>query len=151
MERKAVGTPKPIQDAWSKVTGQKQYVADMKLPGMLYGKILLSPIAHGKITRLDTSRAEALPGVRAVATFRNTPQIAYNSAKRYIEQNVICNETVFAETVRFVGDRVAAVAADTEEIAAKALGLIEVDYEELPVLTTIQDAIAPQEYPIHPC
>jgi len=121
MERKAVGTPKPIQDAWSKVTGQKQYVADMKLPGMLYGKILLSPIAHGKITRLDTSRAEALPGVRAVATFRNTPQIAYNSAKRYIEQNVICNETVFAETVRFVGDRVAAVAADTEEIAAKAL------------------------------
>lgn len=150
MKPKAVGTPKPIQDAWSKVTGQKQYVADMKLPGMLYGKILFSPIAHGRITRLDTSRAEALPGVRAVATFRNTPQVAYNSAKRYIEQNVICNETIFAETVRFVGDRVAAIAADTEEIAAKALGLIEVNYEELPILTTIQDAIAPQAYPIHP-
>lgn len=150
MEQKAVGTGKPIQDAWEKVTGRKQYVADQKLPGMLHGKILFSPVAHGRITRIDTSRAEALSGVRAVATYRNTPFVRYNSAKRYIEQTVICNETIFAETVRFVGDRVAAVAADTEEIAEQAVRLIEVEYEALPALTTIREAIAPGAYPIHP-
>ena len=150
MERNVVGTGKPIEDARLKVTGQKRYVADRKLPGMLHGKILFSPIAHGRITRIDASRAEALPGVRAVATYQNTPGTAYNSAKRYIENSVICNEKIFDDTVRFVGDRVAAVAADTEEIAAQAVKLIEVEYQELPVITTIPAAIAPEAYPIHP-
>jgi CO/xanthine dehydrogenase Mo-binding subunit len=149
MELNVVGTGKPIEDARLKVTGQKQYVADMKLPGMLCGKILLSPIAHGKITSIDTSAAESLPGVRAVATYKNTPDILYNSAKRYIEHKVICNEKIFNETVRFVGERVAAVAADTEEIASAALKLIKVTYDKLPVVTNIREAILPEAYPIH--
>ncbi|MFT4004658.1 MAG: xanthine dehydrogenase, partial [Lacrimispora sp.] len=100
-----VGASRPIRDAEEKVSGQKLYVADMELPGMLYGKMLLSPIAHGKIRSMDTREAEALPGVYAVATFRNTPGTPYNSAKRLIEQNAVCNEKIFDDTVRFVGDR----------------------------------------------
>lgn len=146
---KVIGTGKPIHDAALKVTGRKVYTADMKLPGMLYGKLLLSPVAHAKIKSIRTERAEALPGVCGVITYKNTPQTAYNSAKRYIEQQVICNEKIFDSTVRFVGDRVAAVAAETEAIAEAAVKLIEVEYEPLPVITTIEDAIREDAYPIH--
>lgn len=146
---KEVGKSTPIQDAALKVTGQKRYVGDMKLPGMLYGKVLFSPIAHGRITRLDTSKAESYPGVHAVATYKNTSNVKYNSAMRFIDNNVIRTETVFSETVRFVGDRIAAVAAESEEIAAAALKLIEVEYEELPVITDVEEAIKEGAYPIH--
>ncbi len=144
-----IGKGKPIHDAAWKVTGRKQYVADMKLPGMLYGKILFSEVAHAHIREIDVSEAEALPGVWAVISYKNTPQNTYNSAKRYIEQSVICNEKIFDDTVRFVGDRVAAVAAETEAIAAEALKRIRVVYEPLPVITTIEEAIAEGAYPIH--
>lgn len=144
-----IGKPKPISDAALKVTGQKVYVADMDLPGMLYGKVLLSPVAHARIKRIDTSKAEALPGVRAVATYLNTPQVRYNSAVRFIEHELPNTERIFDDTVRFVGDRVAAVAAESVEIAKKAVGLIEVEYEELPVITDVEEAIKPEAYPIH--
>ncbi|MFA9463414.1 MAG: xanthine dehydrogenase family protein molybdopterin-binding subunit [Velocimicrobium sp.] len=149
MSLQIVGTKRPIADAKLKVTGQKQYVADMKLPGMIYGKLLLSEVAHAKIFKIDTSMAEALPGVRAVVTYKNAPSVAYNSAKRLIDHDVICSERIFDDTVRFIGDRVAAVAADTEEIAAKALLLIKVEYQKLPIITTITDAIKEDAYPIH--
>ena len=108
-----IGKRVPIRDAASKVTGRKVYVGDMKLPGMLYAKVLFNPKAHAKIIRIDTSEAEKLPGVCAVATYLNTPQIRYNSALRFIEHQIPNTERIFDDTVRFVGDRVAAVAAES--------------------------------------
>lgn len=144
-----IGEGKPIEDAAWKVTGRKSYIGDMRVPQMAYGKILFSPIPHGNIIRIDTSKAEALPGVLAVADYRNSPMTPYNSAKRFIGQQVICNETVFAQRCRFAGDRVAAVAAESEEIAAKAIRLIEVEYEPLPFVTDIPSAIRKDAYPVH--
>ena len=73
-----VGARLPIRDAVVKATGQLKYVADMKLPRMLHGKILFSPVAHARIKSIDTSKAEALPGVRAVVTYKNTPDTIFN-------------------------------------------------------------------------
>ena len=84
-EYTVIGKPRPIGDAALKVTGQKIYVGDMELPGMLYAKVLLSTVPHARIKSIDTSVAEALPGVKAVATYKNTPQVRYNSAVRFIE------------------------------------------------------------------
>lgn len=145
-----IGKSKPIDDARLKVTGRKQYVADMKLPQMLWGKILFSPVPHGKIKRIDTSQAEQYPGVYAVATYKNTTNRTYNSAKRFIGQKVLCNETIFTDTARFVGDRIAAVAAESESIAEAALKLIKVEYEPLPVVTDVKSAIKEDAYSIHP-
>lgn len=144
-----VGDSKPIRDAALKVTGRKMYVGDMKLPGMLYAKVLFSPCAHAKIKRIDISKAEVLEGVRAVATYQNTPQTRFNSALRFIEHQIPFTERIFDDTVRFVGDKVAAVAADTMAIAEAAVKLIEVEYEELPVVLEIEDAIREDAYPIH--
>ena len=84
-EYTVIGKPSPIGDVALKVTEQKIYVGDMELPGMLYAKVLLSTVPHARIKSIDTSVAEALPGVKAVATYKNTPQVRYNSAVRFIE------------------------------------------------------------------
>ena len=125
-----VGVPHPIDDAALKATGQLRYVDDITMPGMLHAKVLFSPHPHAKITRLDASKALALPGVRGVVSYLNTPDVCFNSSGETL--NFFKTERVFDSVVRYVGDRVAAVAADTPEIAAKALRLIEVDYEPLP-------------------
>ena len=148
-EYNVIGKPRPIGDAALKVTGQKVYVGDMDLPGMLYGKVLLSTVAHGEIVSIDTSEAEALPGVKAVATYLNTPQVRYNSAVRFIEHQLPDTERIFDRRVRFIGDRVAAVAAETPETARKAVSLIKVEYQELPVITDVEEAMKPGAYPIH--
>lgn len=146
---KYVGKPFPIDDAALKVTGQVKYVDDMKIPGMLYAKVLFSPLAHAKIKSIDTSEAMALPGVWAVATHENSPRTRYNSTTRFYLQKPIENECIFTDIVRFIGDRVAAVAADTPEIAAKAIKLIKVEYEPLPHYTNPEQAMAKDAYPIH--
>ncbi|WKY46873.1 molybdopterin-dependent oxidoreductase [Eubacteriaceae bacterium ES3] len=151
MEEKfnVLGKGTPIRDASLKVTGRKVYVDDMKLPGMLYAKVLFSPHAHAKIISIDTTKASQLKGVRAIATHMNTPDKRYNSALRFIEHDIPKTERIFDDRVRFVGDRVAAVAADTAEIAAKAIGLIEVEYEELPAVFDSLEAMAEGAVPIH--
>ena len=121
-----IGQSTPVRDAALKVTGRKQYVGDMKLRGMLYGEVVFSRVAHAKIKSIDTSAAEALPGVRAVVCYKNSPDTLYNSAVRFYEHQIPNTERIFDYTVRFVGDRVAAVAADTAAIAKKAAGLIKV-------------------------
>ena len=146
---KVIGKGRPTHDAALKVTGQKIYTDDMTLPGMLYGKVLFSTRPHAKITRIDTSKAEALPGVRAVACYKNSPMIRYNSAVRFIENRLPDTERIFDDTMRFVGDRVAGVAAETAEIAEQALKLIEVEYEDLPLLLDVEEAAAEGAYPIH--
>ncbi len=144
-----IGKGMPVRDAALKVTGQMQYVADNKLPRMLHAKMLFSPYAHAKIKKIDTSKAEALPGVRAVATYLNSPRIIYNSALRFYEHKIPETEYVFDDTVRYVGDRVAAVAADDIETAKKAIKLIEVEYEELPAVFNEEEAMKEEAVKLH--
>ena len=145
-----VGNNRPIRDAALKVTGQLQYTADMKFPHMLYAKMLFSPVAHAKIKKIDTSKAEALPGVKAVVTYKNSPRIPYNSSMRFYEHKIPETEYLFDDTVRFVGDRVAAVAAESLEIAEKAVRLIEVEYKELPAVFDPEEALKEGAPEIHP-
>ncbi len=145
-----IGKNRPVHDALLKVTGQKKYTADMKIPGMLHAKMLFSPIAHGRIVKIDISKAEALPGVKAVATYLNSSGNPYNSALRFYDHDMPENEYIFTDTVRFVGDRVAAVAAVDLDTAEKAVRLIEVQYNELPAVFEPEDALEKDAYKIHP-
>ncbi len=137
-----VGTSLPRIEGREKVTGAAQYSGDVRLPGMLYGKILRSPYPHARIVRIDTSAAEAVPGVRAVVTGEDARDRYYG--KRLRDMPVLC-----WDVVRFVGDRVAAVAADSEEAAEEALNLIEVEYEELPAVFDALSAMQPDAPLIH--
>src|SRR5438128_687657 len=121
-----IGKPLPMTDAPGKATGLGKYADDLVAPGMLFGKILHSPHAHARIRAINTSKAEALPGVKAVATGRDAPN-------PYGILPIGHDECVFAlDRVRYIGDNVAAVAATSAEIAEEALELIEVDYDPLP-------------------
>lgn len=148
---KYVGKTFPVHDAPQKVRGELVYVSDLKLPNMLYAKLLLSPIAHGLIKKIDTSSAEALPGVIRVFTYLNTPSKLY-SRYRIIPDQAFCkeDERLFTEKVRFVGDRIAAIVATSQEIATEAISLIRVDYETLPVLHTPDEALQDHLTSIHP-
>src|SRR3989442_290976 len=120
-----IGKPLPMTDAPGKVTGLGKYADDLVAPGMVFGKILHSPHAHARIRAINTSKAEALPGVKAVATGRDAPN-------PYGILPIGHDERVFAlDRVRYIGDNVAAVAATSAEIAEEALELIEVDYDPL--------------------
>ena len=145
----AIGDSLPIRDAELKVTGRKQYVGDMRVPGMLHAALPCSPLPHARIKSISTDRARALPGVRDVVTYREDPGVLFNSATRFYEHQIPNTERIFDSTVRYVGDRVAAVAADTPEIAQKALELIDVDYEPLPFYTDVEAAAREGAYPIH--
>ncbi len=133
----SVGISMPRVDAADKVTGRAVYTADISLPNMVYGKILGSPIAHGRIKRIDVSKAKALPGVLAVITGEDVPDTMYGVSPARYDEYVLAKDTV-----RHVGDEVAAVAAVDERTAEKALSLIEVDYEELPAVLDPMAAIA---------
>ena len=127
----------PRLDAPAKATGQAIYADDMKLPDMLYGAILQSPVAHAKILSIDTRRAKRLKGVKAVITAKDVGLTKYGvSPARY-------DETLFAhEKVRYVGDEIAAVAAVDLDTAMEALELIKVEYEELPTILDIESSLA---------
>ena len=129
------------------MTGQFKYVGDMTLPHMLHAKVLFSPVAHARIKSIDTSQAEQLEGVRAVVCWKNAPDALFNSCGEEIDGEK--TERVFDSTVRYVGDKVAAVAADTAKIAEQALKLIRVEYEELPYYLEPEDALKEGAYPIH--
>jgi len=130
-----IGHPRPPSDAVAKVTGAARYADDYTFPGMLFGATLRAGIPHARIRRIDTSRARALPGVQAVLTHADVPG-AKNHGLFVEDWPVLCPE---GGKVRYVGDAVAIVAADTPEIARRALELIEVEYEPLPI---VADAVA---------
>ncbi len=132
-------------DGPDKATGRAIYMADIHLPGMVYGKILGSPIAHGLIRGIDTSRARALPGVLAVITGEDVPDTLYGVSPARYDEHVLAKERV-----RYVGDEVAAVVALDEDTAEQALALIDVEYEELPALFTPEEAMAADAPAIHP-
>lgn len=134
-------------DGWEKVTGGAKYTVDMELPGMLYGKILRSPHPHAKIVRIDTQRAEQLPGVKIVLTGKDTPGLKSGIWRSYRE---LCDEEILCrDKVRYVGDAVAAVAATQEDIAEEALGLIDVVYEVLPAACDPLEAMEEGAAQIH--
>lgn len=122
-----IGAPVARIEGAEKVTGRARYAADVALPGMLWGKVLRSPYAHARIRRIDASEARRLPGVRALVTGLDVP--GHSMGKLIRDMPVLC-----WNRVRYVGDRVAAVAAETVEAAEAALRLIDVEYEELPAV-----------------
>jgi len=125
-----VGHPHRRIEGVGKVTGRTRYTHDLRFPGMLHARILRSPYPRARVRRVDASKALALGGVRSVLHRFNAPKAAFRG-----------EETIFRDEVRFVGDEVAAVAAETEEIAAEALALIAVDYEVLPHVVDLEEAI----------
>jgi CO/xanthine dehydrogenase Mo-binding subunit len=134
-----VGTRQSRLEGREKVTGSARYTYDVRLPRQLYARVMRSPHPHAHIARLDTSAAERLPGVHAVISANNAGSISWYG-----------QSWLFDATLRFVGDEVAAVAADSEEIAEDALRLIEIEYEALPHVTDLDGAIAPDAPRIWP-
>ena len=129
-----VGKPEKKVDAVKLVQGKPAFTADLDMRGMLVAKVLHSPVAHAMIKNIDTSRAKALPGVAAVLTWQDLPRVIYSTAGQSDPIPGPLDAFSLDKKVRFVGDRVAFVAAETEEIAEQALKLIDVEYEELPAI-----------------
>lgn len=144
-DHSSVGVGVRRSDAPDKVSGRAKYTADLRLPGMLYGKILGSTVAHAKILSIDTKRAEAMPGVLAVITGKDVPDIPYGVSPARYDEHILAKERV-----RYVGDEVAAVVAVDEASAEAALLEIEVRYEELPAVFDAEEAIADGAVQIHP-
>lgn len=146
-----IGQSIPKLDAMAKVTGQAKYTADLKLPGMLYAKVLRSPFPHARIVNIDTSVAERMIGIKAVICHKNVPRVAYNSYYRepIDEERLPADEYIFDEKVRYVGDKVAAVAATSLDIAEEALERIKVEYEILPFVLDPFEAMKPEAPRIH--
>src|SRR5262245_3805230 len=140
---KVVGHAEPRSDGEEKVTGRALYTVDVKLPGMAHGKILRSPYAHARITRIDANAAERLSGVLAVITRADQASLGMFGAA-YKDQTIVA-----VDKARYAGDAVAAVAAIDEATAEQALELIEVDYEELPAVTNLDEALAPGAALVH--
>ena len=131
---KYVGKTLPLHDIREKVTGAIKYTGDMEMPGMLYGKLILSSVSHGRIKAMDISKAKALPGVIEIFTYQNSPGTKYNSHQWYVGQELVKDEVLFTQEVRFIGDRIGAVVAKDRQTAEHAVDLIEVIYEEQPAL-----------------
>jgi CO/xanthine dehydrogenase Mo-binding subunit len=123
-------------DGREKVTGQALYGTDLRIPGMLHGAALRSPLPHARIRRIDASRAEAMPGVATVLTRENIPVKSPFFGGIFKDQGIVA-----VDKVRYVGDIVAAVAATEKGIAAEALKRIDVEYEELPVVLSLDEAL----------
>jgi len=143
MNLSTLGTDVPQVTARAKVLGRAQYAGDLKVAGMLHGKVLRSPYPHARIVAIDTSAARALPGVKAVLTGVDAPRAmwgVHHKERRILAEGV----------VRFAGEEVAAVAAVTEEIARDALDLIQIEYEELPAILTPEEALDEEAPGIHP-
>jgi len=138
-----IGQPTPRLEGTEKVTGATRYTADLDLPGTLWARCLRSPWPHARIAHIDASRATQVPGVHAVLTGADVKGVRYG--RRLHDIPVLAEERV-----RFVGERVAAVAAEDQDAAEEALLLIDVEYEELPAVYEPQDALAPEAPILHP-
>jgi CO/xanthine dehydrogenase Mo-binding subunit len=160
MKTTAIGQSLPRIDALDKVTGAAKYSGDLSRPGMLHMKILFAGRPHARIVTIDTSAAASLPGVVAIYTAADVPVNEYGLQKK--DQPVLCGPVPQSSTdepgkhrvrpdiVRFEGDQVAAIVAETEAIAAKARDLIRVEYEDLPAVFDPIEAMRPDAPLIHP-
>jgi 4-hydroxybenzoyl-CoA reductase alpha subunit len=138
-----IGKPLPKIDAWGKVAGETRFADDLFLPRMLYGRILRSTHPHARILGIDPREAEKLPGVLAVITGRDVP-VRYGILPSSQDEEALC-----VDKVRYVGDPVAAVAAVDEETADRALDLINVEYERLTTVMSIQEGLDESRDQIH--
>src|SRR5918992_884132 len=138
-----IGQAEPRSDGAEKVSGRALYTVDLELPRMAHGKILRSPFAHARIARVDGAKAEALPGVFAVITRDDQQRIGMFGAA-YKDQSIVA-----VDKVRYAGDPVAAVAAVDEATAEEALALIDVEYQELPAVSSLEEALAPGAVLVH--
>lgn len=144
MEGKVIGRRLPKIDSIGKVTGEAQYTVDLRVPGMIHGKILRSPVAHGRIKSIDVSKALKLDGVAAVLTAKDVPLNKFSFVQGLADKTMLCHNKV-----RYVGDEVAAVAAVSEDLAQRALDLIKVDYDPLPAVFDPEEAMKPGAPLIH--
>jgi CO/xanthine dehydrogenase Mo-binding subunit len=131
-------------DGIEKVTGKALYTGDLQLPGMAYAKILRSPVAHARLVKVDASKALQLTGVIATLTRDDVQEFNYKYGATYKDQSIVA-----ADKVRYVGDPVAAVLAEDAVLAEEALNLIDVEYDELPKVTNIEEAVAPDAIQVH--
>ena len=148
---KTVGKPMPQQDAWDKAFGKTKYADDYLMPGMLYGKVLRSKYPAANILSIDTSKAERLPGVKAVITAKDVPN--NETVTRFGQTHSVGGfeglyRVLAYKKVRFMGEAIALVAAETQEIAEKAVNLIKVDYEPLPGVFDPIEAMKPGAYQV---
>ena len=144
-----VNTSLPKVDGFDLVTGSAKYTDDFTMPEMLYAKVLTSPHPHARITGIDIDKAEALPGVHAVLTYKDVKPIRHTRAGQSYPEPSPYDHLILENKVRFVGDRVAVVAAETLRIAEDALKLIDVTYEVLPSVFDMEEAIKPGAPVIH--
>jgi len=144
-----VGKPEIKVDAVKLVQGKPAFTADFEKRGMLHAKVLHSPHAHALIKNIDTSKAKALEGVAAVLTWQDLPRVVYSTAGQSDPIPGPLDAFSLDKKVRFVGDRVAFVAAETSEIAEKALTLIDVEYEVLPMILDSRQSMNPDAIQIH--
>ncbi|HEX2276557.1 MAG TPA: xanthine dehydrogenase family protein molybdopterin-binding subunit [Candidatus Tectomicrobia bacterium] len=143
MAYNAVGKPLGRVEGPLKVTGQATYSADVLLPGMIWGRVLRSPLPHARIVRIDTHAAERVPGVLSVLTAKDLPDLLIG--RRVYDMPVLARDCV-----RFIGEKVAVVAAEDPNVAEEALAQIEVEYEELPAVFDAQEAMTPEAPLLHP-
>ncbi|HEX6033342.1 MAG TPA: molybdopterin cofactor-binding domain-containing protein, partial [Anaerolineales bacterium] len=144
-----VGKPEKKVDAIKLVQGKPAFTADMDMRGMLYARVLRSPHAHARIKSIDTAKARELKGVAAVLTWQDIPRVVYSTAGQSDPIPGPLDTFSLDNKVRFVGDRVAMVAAETPEIAEQALSLIDVEYEILPAILDSREAMNPGAIKIH--
>jgi CO/xanthine dehydrogenase Mo-binding subunit len=131
-------------DGIEKVTGKALYTGDLQLPGMAHAKILRSPMAHARLVKVDASKAQQLTGVIATLTRDDIKDFNYKYGATYKDQSIVA-----VDKVRYVGDPVAAVLAEDPALAEEALNLIDVEYDELPKATNIEEALAPSAIQVH--
>ncbi|MGB7946472.1 MAG: molybdopterin cofactor-binding domain-containing protein, partial [Candidatus Binatia bacterium] len=142
-ENRNVGIPSPRVEGEEKVGGKALYAVDVVLPDILWVKVLRSPIAHGRIRRIDTAEAQNVPGVKAVLTGQELAGVRIG--KKVVDMPLLADGVV-----RYIGEKVAAVAAETEEAAERAVDLIDVEYEALPVVADPLEAIQDSALVLHP-
>lgn len=139
-----VGRAIPRNDGVEKAVGEAKYLDDIDFPGLLHGRILRSPYPHARIVQINTRRAESLPGVQAVITGQDVPDIKFSFVQELADKYILCKDKV-----RYAGDEVAAVCAVNPETANRALSLIEVTYEELPAVFDPHEALQENAPRIH--
>ncbi|MSQ26314.1 MAG: xanthine dehydrogenase family protein molybdopterin-binding subunit [Dehalococcoidia bacterium] len=148
---KVIGTRPIRHDGYDKVTGRAKYGADVQMAGMLYGAVLRSPHAHARIVKIDTSKAEAMPGVHAVVTSKDFPATIqpYEARETLGDPNVISENSMARAKVLYRGHALAAVAADSQHIAQEALARIAVEYAVLPAVLDVREAMKPGAPQLH--
>src|SRR6266850_7100106 len=142
MAHRIIGKPIGRVDGIEKVSGEARYSGDVSVPGLVWGKALRSPLPHARIVRIDTSRARAVPGVLAVLTAQDLPSILVG--RRMFDMPMLARDRV-----RFIGEKVAVVAAADPDVAEEALALIEVEYDDLPAVFDPVDALTPGAPLVH--